>query len=429
MVSNCSAYIKHGEAPGAPGLHVFDQKTSTLLGQRHDLFLFSLSHKGPLFIMTLKPIKLMRCSMQQEHILLPGGITVRDPQGDRYVIEGLLGTGRSGAVYLVSDRHIKQNLFALKEVIDPDKRDRERFLFEGEVLKRLDHRALPRVYRVFEHDKLKRVYLLMDYIKGRNLEALRKEQPDQRFALPLVLALLAPIVEALIYLHRQDPPIVHRDLKPANIIVPLGTAEAVLVDFGSAKEYVPDAQTTALRHRSAGYAALEQYGSGTTPRTDIYGLGATFYTLLTGTIPPDAISRVMRSRSTGSDPLKPAHLLAPAVPMAVAQAIGRAMSLSSTDRYVTIEEFWQVLNVHASHQQMYIPQVTSADPPQALPVQDTARTMPATSRWILLSIFCTLLVTLALGTWFLLHRWVLTIFLLLCMGILLLLLLAWLHRQ
>ncbi len=334
--------------------------------------------------MTLKPIKPMRCSVQQEQILLPGGITVRDPQGDRYVIEGPLGTGRFGAVYLVSDRRIKQNLFALKEVINPNKRDRERFIFEGEVLKRLDHRALPRVYRVFEHDKLKRVYLLMDYIKGRNLEALRKEQPDQRFALPLVLALLAPIVEALIYLHRQDPPIVHREIKPANIIVPLGAHEAVLVDFGSAKEYVPDADTTALRHRSAGYAAPEQYGSGTTPRTDIYGVGATFYTLLTGTIPLDAISRVMRSRSKGSDPLKLAHLLAPAVPTAVAQAMQRAMSISSADRYETVEEFWQVVTDHATHQQTYIPQVTSADMPQALPEQDTARTMPATRRWILL---------------------------------------------
>src|SRR5713101_3821847 len=125
----------------------------------------------------------MRCSMIEERMTLAVGTTIRDPSGERYLIEGLLGTGGFGAVYLVRDRRVKDNLFALKEVIDPNKRDRERFIFEGEILKRLDHRALPRVYRVFEHDKLKRVYLLMDYIKGRNLEALRKEQPDQRFAL------------------------------------------------------------------------------------------------------------------------------------------------------------------------------------------------------------------------------------------------------
>src|SRR5216684_3521259 len=226
------------------------------------------------FLITVGPGE-KRFNLQQEQFILPEGVTVRDPQGNRFVIEGVLGKGEFGAVYLVRELDNTHNLFALKEIINPNKGDRERFAFEGEVLKRLNHKVLPRVYRVFEHDKLKRVYLLMDYIKGRNLEALRKEQPDQRFALPLVLALLAPIVEALIYLHRQDPPIVHREIKPANIIVPLGAHEAVLVDFGSAKEYVPDADTTALRHRSAGYAAPEQYGSGTTPRTDIYGVGAT----------------------------------------------------------------------------------------------------------------------------------------------------------
>jgi serine/threonine protein kinase len=147
------------------------------------------------------------------------------------------------------------------------------------------------VYRVFEHDKLRRIYLLMDYVKGRNLETLRKEQPEQRFALPLVLALLATIVDALIYLHCQDPPIVHRDIKPANIIVPVGADEAVLVDFGSAKEYVADSTTTAIRLGSPGYAALEQYGSGTTSRTVIYCLGSTLYTLLTCIFSLDAITR------------------------------------------------------------------------------------------------------------------------------------------
>ena len=367
--------------------------------------------------------------MQQDQILLPGGITVRDPSGERYVIEGLLGTGRSGAVYLVRDRRSKQNLFALKEVIDPSKRDRERFIFEGEILKRLDHRALPRVYRVFEHHKLRRVYLLMDYVKGRNLETLRKEQPQQRFALPLVLALLAPIVDALIYLHGQDPPIVHRDIKPANIIVPVGADEAVLVDFGSAKEYVAGVGTTALRHRSPGYAAPEQYSSGTTPRTDIYGLGATLYTLLTGTVPPDAISRAIKSRSKGGDPLKPARLITPTLPIAVAQALQRAMSINSEDRFATVEEFWQMLNEHAAQQQVHIPRVTSADMPQALPEQDTERTMPATRRWILLPILFTLLVTIALGTGFLSHSWGLTTLLLLSMGILLLLLLPLLLRS
>jgi serine/threonine protein kinase len=307
--------------------------------------------------------------MQQEEMTFPVGATVRDPNGDRYVIEGFLGTGGFGAVYLVRDRRVKHNLFALKEVIDPNKQDREHFTLEAEILKRLEHRALPRVYRVFEHDKLKRVYMLMDYIQGQDLEVLRQEQAEQRFSLSLVLALLAPVVDALIYLHHQDPPIVHRDIKPANIIVPTRGSEALLVDFGIAKEYVEERTTTVIRHGSPGYAALEQYGSGTTPRTDIYGLGATLYALLTGTIPTDAITRA--SASKGIDPLKPANLITPAVPMAVATTIQRAMSISSEDRFATIEEFWQELLDHASQQQL--PRMTSFSTAQRLVVSKQER--------------------------------------------------------
>ena len=282
---------------------------------------------------------------------------------------------------------------------------------------------------MFENDGLKRVYILMDYDQGRDLEALRQDQPEQRFSLPLVLALMAPIVDALSYLHRQDTPIVHRYNKPANIIVPIGAEEAMLVDFGSAKEYVAGGPTTILRHSSPGYAALEQYGGGTTPRTDIYGLGATFYTLLTGTIPTDAINRVTRRRNSGIDPLKSVQLLVPTVPTAVAQTIQRALSLSRDDRFETVEQFWQELTVLPIQQPVQLPDVTSEDitQPLAIPEQDMQRnvfTLWRHQRGVLLSrkgraLFLTLLVTIAVGTGFFSHLWGLTLLLLLCIGLLL----------
>src|ERR1700694_4313812 len=126
-------------------------------------------------------------------------------------------------------------------------------------------------------------------------------------------------------MHNQIPPIVHRDIKPSNIIVPMRGEEAVLVDFGLAKEYVEGKTTNVIRHGSPGYAALEQYGhGGTTPRTDIYGLGATVYTLLTGVVPADPVIRITECRDF--DSLTPASLLNPMVPTAVAKAIQRAMS-------------------------------------------------------------------------------------------------------
>jgi eukaryotic-like serine/threonine-protein kinase len=287
--------------------------------------------------------------LQAEQATLPEGVIVRGAHGASYVVETLLGKGGFGAVYVVRDRRIRNRRFALKELIGQDKIDRESFLFEGELLKRLDHPALPHVYAVFEDKKGRRFYMLMDYVEGRNLNALRKEQPEQRFALPVALAVLAPVVDALNYLHRQDPPIVHRDIKPGNIIVTADGQGTMLVDFGTAKEYDSDATTSIVRQVTTGYAAPEQYMGGTNPRTDIYGLGATLYTLLSGQTPPDALVRATRSK--GWDPLQSTQLILPAVPMSILEIIRRAMSLSSDDRYETVEEFWQQLQAHAPQQE------------------------------------------------------------------------------
>ena len=281
--------------------------------------------------------------MLQEQMTLPIGATLQDMNGDRYRVENLLGKGGFGAVYLVRDRLTLEHQFALKELIEPGEHDYERLLFECETLKRLDHPALPRVYHVFEYAKLKRVYLLMEYVKGKNLEDLREEQPNFRFPLKVALAIMTPIFDALSYLHQQNPPIVHRDIKPDNIIVPLNGSEAVLVDFGTAKEFVQDGTTTVFRHGSPGYAPIEQYspGSRTNLRTDVYGLGATLYTLLTGITPVDAIARL--TAESGKDPLKPVIEIVPGIPRSVSNAIQCALSIYNHNRFSSIAQFWEAL--------------------------------------------------------------------------------------
>jgi serine/threonine protein kinase len=171
----------------------------------------------------------------------------------------------------------------------------------------------------------------------------------------MALALMSPVVSAVSYLHDQDPPVVHRDIKPSNIIVPTGGDEAVLVDFSIAKEYVPNSTTTAIRHGSPGYAAPEQYGTGTTPLTDVYGLGATLYTLLTGAIPTDALTRLTESKT---DPLRPVKELVPAIPPEVSDVVKRAMNLNREDRFTDVEQFWQVFCEAADEKQASPAQIT-----------------------------------------------------------------------
>jgi hypothetical protein len=137
----------------------------------------------------------------------------------------------------------------------------------------------------------------------------------------------------------------------------------------------------------------------------------------------------MRSKNKGSDPLKPVHLLVPEVPPAVSQAIQRAMNINSDDRYETIEEFWQELKDYVTHQQEHLPRVTSADIPQALPEHEDEHNMRGTKRWIFLPILLALLITIALTAGSVSYVWGFSILLLLCIGILLILLLPWLHRR
>ena len=277
--------------------------------------------------------------MHQIHETLSPGAIIRD----RYLVIDLLGTGGFSAVYLVQDQEREDSIFALKEVVATQKQARERFTFECTVLERLIHPALPQVHNVFDNEEHDRLYMLMDYVEGPNLETLRHIQPEKRFSLPVITAILAPIVDAIEYLHQQYPPIIHRDIKPSNIIVPIVGEKTILVDFGIAKEYDTQGTTSAVRHCSPGYGAPEHYTTGTNTRTDIYGLGATLYTLLTGVIPPDAIERMTEMSNDNPDPLRPACELVPSIPLPVSSAIKRAMSINMMHRFATVHEFWLAL--------------------------------------------------------------------------------------
>jgi serine/threonine protein kinase len=103
------------------------------------------------------------------------------------------------------------------------------------------------------------------------------------------MTIMAPIMDAVAYLRNQRPPIIHQDIKPSNVIVLSTRDKVTLVDFGVAKRYNLVSSAKSVRHSLTSYEAPEQYNGEPNTRSDIYGLGATFYTLLTGIVPVDAL--------------------------------------------------------------------------------------------------------------------------------------------
>jgi serine/threonine protein kinase len=253
---------------------------------------------------------------------------------NRYRIGGTIGKGGMGAVYRGEDTAL-QTTVAIKENLNPLPQAVKQFKREAVLLASLRHPNLPRVTDHFIEGDLQ--YLIMDYIPGDDLKTIL----ERRGALPesQVVGWCREICDALTYLHTQHPPVTHRDIKPANIkITPDG--KPVLVDFGIAKaSEAGGVTTTGARSLTPGFAPPEQYGSSPTDsRSDQYSLAATLYNLLTGHIPPDSLERALEQTA-----LKPLREWNPKISPAVDASIWKAMSLSPSERFLSMQDFFESL--------------------------------------------------------------------------------------
>lgn len=221
---------------------------------------------------------------------------------DRYRIKRIIGQGGMGCIYLAEDMRLIGRLCAVKEVEHDKslndslhKQAQEQFKQEATILARLDQPNLPKVSDFFSSGG--RDYLVMDFVPGDDLRTLMLKAKHQNKFLneKEVRKWANQLLDALIYLHNQNPPILHRDIKPSNLkLTPSGLLK--LVDFGLVKVLAPGEMTITIiqGQGTALYTPLEQYGgdsSHTDIRSDIYSFGATMYHLLTNTPPSDARER------------------------------------------------------------------------------------------------------------------------------------------
>lgn len=230
-------------------------------------------------------------------------------QNGKYKIIKTLGQGGFGITYLAE--HTLLNIrVCIKEFFPSDyvNRDdnsssvyaatqsnvafvdklRKRFLSEAKNNCQLNHPGIIRIFDIFEENGT--AYYVMDYVDGISLGDYIKRNG----ALPEKTAVeySIKIAEALDYIHSHN--ITHYDLKPDNVMLRSTDMSPVIIDFGLSKQYNQSghAQTSILVGISKGYSPMEQYSEESmatfSPRIDVYSLGATTYTLLTGRIPPEA---------------------------------------------------------------------------------------------------------------------------------------------
>lgn len=258
------------------------------------------------------------CTYEAEHILLGRHVALKELfVGDLSRRDAATG-------------HVEPLDREKKALID---RIRTKFLEEARVLCNLRHPGIVNVSDLFEENGT--AYYAMEFIVGQSLQ----EIVDRRGALPEreAAGYIRQVAEALRYVHSRHR--LHLDIKPANVMVD-GGGNAILIDFGVSKQYdeVNGLNTSTLMGVTPNYAPPEQVANGVgkfLPATDIYALGATLYTLLTGKIPASCVNRAF---GQALDPL-PA-----AVSEAARRAVDQAMRLDLATRTADADAFLKSLD-------------------------------------------------------------------------------------
>ncbi|MGC8712799.1 MAG: serine/threonine protein kinase, partial [Leptodesmis sp.] len=242
-------------------------------------------------------------------------------QGGKYTLDELLGEGGFGVTFKATHHYLGQ-IVVIKTLNPSSQRNLEfsqvqrQFQEEGRRLALCIHPNIVRVNDFFVEEGMP--FLVMDYVPGETLEAV--VFPDKPLPEAIAIHYIRQIGAALQVVHANG--LLHRDVKPQNIIRRRGTHEVVLIDFGIAREFTLGTTQTHTSIISSGYAPIEQYMAQAkrTPATDVYGLAATLYSLLTAQLP---VASILRDRQ----PMPAPRDLRPELTAAVNQAVLRGMAI------------------------------------------------------------------------------------------------------
>jgi hypothetical protein len=247
-----------------------------------------------------------------------------------YMPEALAGRGADKSVVIRSERHLETFETGLKG-----------FIQEARLLARFDHPALIKVHRFWEQNNTG--YMAMRYYEGRTLKEIMKND-SALLTEAWLKSMLKSILEALDALYAVQ--ILHRDISPDNIMIQRN-GEAVLLDFGAARQIIGDITQALTVILKPGYAPIEQYADDTSmkqgPWTDIYALSAVVYAAIAGKPPPTSVARMIR------DPIEPLQDGSHAgFSPAFLRAIDQGLAVRPERRPQSIAVFRQMLDLDAN---------------------------------------------------------------------------------
>ncbi|HWP97499.1 MAG TPA: protein kinase [Syntrophomonadaceae bacterium] len=328
----------------------------------------------------------------------------------KYLLGRVLGQGGFGITYLAWDLDLNIKL-AIKEYLPRDfatrtlgetqvsiypgdattyfAEGREKFLEEARTLARFDdHPNIVSVRDFFRENQT--AYFVMTYIEGMTLKEYLKQQGNS-LDFSTSLAIMMPVMDALKEVHSIG--ILHRDISPDNIFL---TDKGVvkLLDFGAARQALGEHSKSLSVILKPGYAPEEQYRSkgNQGPWTDIYAVGATFYRLITGQVPPEALDRM------AGEEIVPPSRTGKEIPADSEAALMKALAVQSGQRFQNMNEFQQALTssgqADAGPLPVDTPRAYQAPRPEPAPVPDKTP-----SRLLLAGIIALVLSLLGGGGW------------------------------
>ena len=279
-------------------------------------------------------------------------------QGGKYTLEQELGRGGFGITIKATHNYLGQPVVikTLNESLrqHPNFEDFQRkFQDEARRLALCVHPNIVRVSDFFLEDN--QPYMVMDYIPGETLaEVIYNGQPLSE---AIAINYIRQVAHALMVVHQNN--LLHRDVKPQNIMLRQGSDQVILIDFGIAREFIAGKTQVHTNLVSNGYAPPEQYWvqGKRSAATDVYGLAATLYTLLTAKVPLEAQRREPEKMPTPRE-------LQPQLSASVNQTVLQGMALDIENRPATVDEWLRLLSDSDTNNSTI--QVIPRHPPQNL---------------------------------------------------------------